>query len=214
MEVPLGLSRKNKKELAKLRTHAAAVLKEQREVLDRANVVVAEAAHTARKLSDQHVAPAVKRGVDDHIRPGYEAGAERVRSAADSAYRGFTHTVLPAVAGAAGSAVAATEGIRNSKQVKDAVTKAGKVSSKAQEFGKHYVDNGRSYVGRYVPAVAPVAAKKGLGFGGVALIGLGIVVVGGVGYALYQTFRADDDLWIADDEPEAVDATAKDQPAS
>ncbi|OUE07306.1 hypothetical protein CMsap09_00055 [Clavibacter michiganensis] len=39
-----------------------------------------------------------------------------------------------------------------------------------------------------------------------------MVVVGGVGYALYQTFRADDDLWIADDEPEAVDA--KDQPAS
>ncbi|MBT1634989.1 hypothetical protein KK107_04380 [Clavibacter michiganensis] len=212
MEVPLGLSRKNKKELAKLRTHAAAVLKEQREVLDRANVVVAEAAHTARKLSDQHVVPAVKRGVDDHIRPGYEAGAERARAAADSAYKGFTHTVLPAVAGAAGSAVAATEGIRNSKQVKDAVKKAGKVSSKAQEFGKHYVDNGRSYVGRYVPQVAP--AKKGLGFGGVALIALGVVVVGGVGYALYQTFRADDDLWIADDEPEAVATTAQDQPAS
>ncbi len=96
--------------------------------------------------------------------------------------------------------------------MKDAVKKANKVSSKAQEFGKHYVDNGRSYVGRYVPQVAP--AKKGLGFGGVALIALGVVVVGGVGYALYQTFRADDDLWIADDEPEAVDGTAKDQPAS
>lgn len=45
--------------------------------------------------------------------------------------------------------------------------------------------------------------KKGLGFGGWFLIGSAVTAVAALGYALWQTFRADDDLWIADEELDA-----------
>ena len=32
-------------------------------------------------------------------------------------------------------------------------------------------------------------------------IGAGIIAAAGVAYAVWQTFRADDELWVADDEP-------------
>ncbi|HEY8589888.1 MAG TPA: hypothetical protein VIL55_10090 [Naasia sp.] len=46
--------------------------------------------------------------------------------------------------------------------------------------------------------------KTGPGAGTIALIILGVLALAGVAYAAWQTFRADDDLWIADDEPEAT----------
>ncbi|SFR67433.1 hypothetical protein SAMN05428970_0210 [Agromyces sp. CF514] len=50
-------------------------------------------------------------------------------------------------------------------------------------------------------AVAPAATKSGPGFGAVLAIGAGIAVAAGIAYAVWQTFRADDELWVADDEP-------------
>ena len=41
-------------------------------------------------------------------------------------------------------------------------------------------------------------SKVGLVFA----ITLGVVTAAGLGYALWQTFRADDELWIADEDPE------------
>lgn len=40
--------------------------------------------------------------------------------------------------------------------------------------------------------------KKGPGFGTYLAIGAGVAVLAGVGYAVWQTFRADDELWVAD----------------
>ena len=51
-------------------------------------------------------------------------------------------------------------------------------------------------------AVAVVAEKKGRGAGTFIAIILGIVAAAGVLYAAWQTFRADDELWVADDEPD------------
>jgi hypothetical protein len=42
----------------------------------------------------------------------------------------------------------------------------------------------------------------GLGAGGVVGLAVGAVAVAGIGYAVWQTLRADDDLWVADDEPD------------
>ncbi|MFF2272605.1 DNA helicase [Agromyces sp. NPDC058136] len=50
-------------------------------------------------------------------------------------------------------------------------------------------------------AVAVVEQKKGRGVGTYLAIGAGIVAAAGVAYAVWQTFRADDELWVADDEP-------------
>ncbi|MFF2372057.1 hypothetical protein [Agromyces sp. NPDC058110] len=60
----------------------------------------------------------------------------------------------------------------------------------------------RRAVERVAPkAAAPVATKSGPGFGAVLAIGAGIAVAAGIAYAVWQTFRADDELWVADDEP-------------
>lgn len=46
-----------------------------------------------------------------------------------------------------------------------------------------------------------VVEKKGPGVGTYLAIGAGIIAAAGVAYAVWQTFRADDELWVADDEP-------------
>ncbi|WP_394553742.1 hypothetical protein ACDF64_04890 [Agromyces sp. MMS24-JH15] len=61
----------------------------------------------------------------------------------------------------------------------------------------------RRAVERVSPASAKLVAaeKRGPGFGTFLAIGALVVVAAGVGYAVWQTFRADDELWVADDEP-------------
>jgi hypothetical protein len=44
-------------------------------------------------------------------------------------------------------------------------------------------------------------AKKKVGFGTVLLIAVGTAAAAGLAYAVWQTFRADDELWVADDDP-------------
>jgi len=48
---------------------------------------------------------------------------------------------------------------------------------------------------------AVTVEKKGAGIGTYLAVGAGIVAAVGVAYAVWQTFRADDELWVADDEP-------------
>jgi hypothetical protein len=50
-------------------------------------------------------------------------------------------------------------------------------------------------------ALAKTQAKKSAPVGAYVAIGFGIVAAVGLGYALWQTLRADDELWIAEDEP-------------
>ena len=57
-------------------------------------------------------------------------------------------------------------------------------------------------------AAAVVAQKKGPGVGTYLAIGAGIIAAAGVAYAVWQTFRADDELWVADDEPSSPSSTA------
>ena len=55
---------------------------------------------------------------------------------------------------------------------------------------------------------AVVVEKKGAGIGTYLAIGAGIVAAAGVAYAVWQTFRADDELWVADDEPSTSSSTS------
>lgn len=42
--------------------------------------------------------------------------------------------------------------------------------------------------------------KKRIGAGGIVAISLGVAAAAGVGYAVWQAFRTDDELWVAPDE--------------
>lgn len=61
---------------------------------------------------------------------------------------------------------------------------------------------------RVSPRGVVVQQKKGPGVGTYLAIGAGIVAAAGVAYAVWQTFRADDELWVADDEPPASSGTS------
>ena len=62
-------------------------------------------------------------------------------------------------------------------------------------------------------AAAVVKQKQGAGIGTYLAIGAGIIAAAGVAYAVWQTFRADDELWVADDEPGPSSATGTTTPA-
>ena len=59
--------------------------------------------------------------------------------------------------------------------------------------------------GIHLPVVAP-PKKSGIGAGGVIAIIFGVAAALGVLYAAWQTLRADDELWVADDPLRAPDA--------
>jgi len=65
---------------------------------------------------------------------------------------------------------------------------------------------GRLATGRGIRVPVVVPAKKGIGAGGVIAIILGVAAAVGVLYAAWQTLRADDELWVADDPLRAPDA--------
>jgi hypothetical protein len=108
----------------------------------------------------------------DEAYPRLAAGT---RHAASNARHKIIDEVLPGVASVIGSTLAAVDSARGT---------TGKKGSKAAAAA--------------VAALVKKAPKKS---GAGKLIGLGVVAVAalGVGYVLWQTFRADDELWVEED---------------
>ena len=73
-------------------------------------------------------------------------------------------------------------------------------------FQKRAEKYGKQVAQRFAaPAPAP-APKRGISAGGVLALILGAAAALGVLYAAWQTLRADDELWVADDPLRAPDA--------
>jgi len=54
------------------------------------------------------------------------------------------------------------------------------------------------------PVVVAAPAARGIGVGGWIGITVGVIAAGAIAYAVWQTLRADDDLWIEDEELESA----------
>ena len=166
----MALSRKRQRELDRLKGQAEDLWDDQKDVLERANRVLKAASRHARD-------EAVTRGrdvYDSRVRPavasGIASGRERLHD-----------DVVPAISGAFGSALAILEAARN-PDVRAALGRATAA--------------GRGVVSK----TGLVKAKPAAGPGRYILIGVGIVAAAGIAYAAWQTLRADDDLWIDDEE--------------
>jgi len=180
----MKLSRKRTKELRKLKSNAEELWQQQQDVLDHASTVLRQASHQATLLTNEHVVPRVKTTYESHVRPTVDKSVLVSKAVASTAKKKVLGDVFPAVAGVAGSALGVLEVTKDFRDKLDELSRNAKKS------------------------VAAVPAKKsGLGVGTIVLIVLGIVALAGVAYAAWQTFRADDDLWIADDEPEVTGST-------
>jgi len=114
------------------------------------------------------------------VREGYNS---YVAPVADRAGDVVTRTLVPAIGTALGTALSVAD-IANDTRVKAAVKRLKDTTSK-------------------VAGKAPVPAKKKTGVGTYIGIAIGVAALAGVAYAVWQTFRTDDELWVADD-PDAL----------
>jgi hypothetical protein len=172
MEVHMSLTRKRKKELDQLRSAAEDLWEQQQDLLARANAVAKEASRQVGHLNREEVAPRLREGYHQYVRPGMEA----TNRLAGTAKERFVGDVLPAVGSAIGTAMSVADYAREARS--------------------------RAYSGaRDVASRKVVVEKSGRGAGSAIAAILGVIAAAGLLYAVWQTFRADDELWVADEEP-------------
>ncbi|MEC5151661.1 hypothetical protein [Cryobacterium sp. GrIS_2_6] len=167
----MSLSRKRRKELTKLRKSADELWNHQQEVLDRANVLARDAAHQAGVLTREEVVPRVRDSYDQLVRPKIQA----TQDLAEDVRSQVVTKVLPGIGTAIGT-----------------VMSVGDVARDARV---------RAALSRLHFQQPVVIEKKGPGAGAYIALGVALAAAAGVAYAVWQTFRADDELWVADDEP-------------
>lgn len=167
----MSLSRKRRKELNHLRSSAEELWEHQQAVLDHANGVAREASRQLGHLTREEVAPRVRESYEQYVRPGVDQAREIARGTGATIER----TVVPAIGNALG-----------------AVMSVGDVARDARV---------RAAFNRISPQkVVAVPEKKSSGIGATLALAAAAVVAVGVAYAVWQTFRADDELWVADDD--------------
>ena len=181
LEVTLALSRKRAKELKRLKSAASDLWDDQKDVLEHASHVVREAGRQAANAGREEVVPRVRETYDHHVRPVVDLGVASGRAVADTARDKVQRDVLPAVSSALASALAVLE-VSKDPRVREALS------------------NVRRAGDRFGTKVGVVAPKPQPGPGRYIFIALAVVAAAGVAHAAWQTLRADDELWVSDDE--------------
>lgn len=200
----MALSRKRKRELKRLKHSASDLWDDQRDVLEHASKVVREAGRQVGHLGRDEVAPRVRDTIDHRVKPVFASGASATRYAASHTRDKFTHEIFPTVASALASALAVIEVTKDArvrdamKAVRKAGDKTGNVIELSSKKTKKKAKKLRKELSKRVGFIPP---KSTPGPGRYIVIGVGVVALAGLGYAVWQTLRADDDLWISD-EPE------------
>ncbi|MEO6505208.1 MAG: hypothetical protein ABIW36_07235 [Terrimesophilobacter sp.] len=168
----MGMSRKRRRGLKRLRGNASDLWEDQREVLDRATKVLSEARRQLVSVGREEVVPRVRDTAVNRVLPTVATGIVTTKRAARSARDKISDDIIPAVAGAFGSAMTMAELAKDVK-VRDAFDRLRK--------------------GKIVPQ------QKSSGAGRFILMSVGVVALAGVAYAAWQVLRSDDDLWVGDE---------------
>jgi hypothetical protein len=172
----VSVSRKRKKELRKLQSQASNLWEAQQVLVGEASAVAREATRQLGNYGREQVKPQVQAKYEQYAAPYVRASKNVIDG-----------TIVPAAGAVVGSAMSVWDAANESR----ARLAAGRGLS-LPSWGK--------------PAPAPVPVKKGISAGGVIAIILGVAAALGVLYAAWQTLRADDELWVADDPLRAPDA--------
>lgn len=172
----MSLSRKRKKELRKLQSQATKLWESQQVLVGEAATVAKEARRQLGNYSREQLVPQAKDTYGKYAAPYIDRSLEVSRHVVND-------KVVPAAGAVVGSALS----------VWDA---ANETRSK--------LAGGRGF--SFTPKAVEPPKKSGIGAGGVIAIIFGIAAALGVAYAAWQTLRADDELWVADDPLRAPDA--------
>ena len=193
----MSLSRKRKKEIRKLQNQASKLWETQQVLIGESANVAREAGRQLGHFNREQVVPAVQEGYGHYVAPYVEKGVR-------TAQHVLSDKVVPTAGAVVGGALSVWDAANDTRSRLAAGRGFGGIDTKA------YAKKADKYGKRASKAIAshlPVAPqRKGIGAGGVIAIILGVAAAAGVAYAAWQTLRADDELWVADDPLRAPDA--------
>jgi len=187
----VSLSRKRKKELQKLQKQANSLWESQQVLVGEAATVAREAGRQLGHYGREQVAP--------QVQASYEKATTKGKQVVNDA-------LIPAAGAVVGSAMSVWDAA-NDTRVRLAKGRGLEMpdSKKYAKKADKYSRDASKFLAAKLDRVAP-QTKKGIGAGGVIAIILGVAAAVGVLYAAWQTLRADDELWVADDPLRAPDA--------
>ena len=197
----MSLSRKRKKELRRLQDQANKLWDSQQVLVGEAASVAREAGRQLGNYNREHITPTVQANYEKYAAPYVDKGVK-------TAQQVFSDKVVPAAGAVVGSAMSVWD-VANDTRSKLASGR-GLSSIDLDALGKKTQKNSKKATkkisARLAAASKPASQKSGMGAGGVIALLLGIAAAVGVVYAAWQTLRADDELWVADDPLRAPDA--------
>ncbi|QKJ17967.1 DNA helicase [Microbacterium hominis] len=196
----MSLSRKRKKELKQLQKQANTLWESQQVLVGEAASVAREASRQLGHFGREQVAPTVQATYDQYAAPYVDKSMKYSKNVLEN-------KIVPTAGAVVGSALSVWDAANETRerlaagkglQMPDAKTYA----KKADKYSK----SATKKLSKKLSAIEPASQKQGMGAGGVIALILGIAAAAGVIYAAWQTLRADDELWVADDPLRAPDA--------
>ena len=187
----MGLSRKRKKELRKLQDSATKVWQTQQVLVGEAADIAREAGRQLGNYSREQVVPAVQSTYEQRVVPAVQKSAKVSRDVLEN-------RVVPAVGGVVGSALSVWDAANDTRE--RLASGRGFSLPDSRSFGKKadaYSKKATKAMSKKLAVFEP--KRSGGSTGSVIASVLGVVAAAGVRYAAWQTLRADDELWVADD---------------
>ena len=194
----MSLSRKRKKELHKLQSKLNDLWESQQVLVDQAGHAVRDAGRQLGNYGREEIVPTVRGAYGKYAEPVIDRSAQVSR-------RVLSDKVIPVAGAVVGSALSIWDAAGDTRARLAAgkglsLPDGKKYAKRADKYGKQATRKLSAQLSRLEPK------KKGMGAGGVIAILLGVAAAAGVAYAAWQTLRADDELWVADDPLSAPDA--------
>ncbi|KAA9089261.1 DNA helicase [Microbacterium radiodurans] len=193
----MSLSRKRKKQLRKLQKQANTLWESQQVLMGEAAHIARDAGHQLGNYGREQVKPAVQHSYEQYAAPYVDKSVRATRKV-------YNGALIPAAGAVVGGALSVWDAANDTRSRlasgRGVDLDISSVKKKAAKYGKKATKKFQSH------ASIPEPKKKGIGAGGVIAIILGVSAAAGVLYAAWQTLRADDELWVADDPLRAPDA--------
>ncbi|WP_029146122.1 hypothetical protein [Microbacterium luticocti] len=196
----MSLSRKRKKELRKLQEQANKLWASQQVLVGEAASVAREAGRQLGNYNREHLAPTVQANYERYAAPYVDKGVK-------TAQHVFNDKLVPAAGAVVGSALSVWDAANTTRE--KIASGRGLSLPDLDDLAKNAKKKGKKASKQFAAQLAAAqrkTEKKGIGAGGVIAILLGAAAAIGVAYAAWQTLRADDELWVADDPLRAPEA--------
>ncbi|MFT4307420.1 MAG: DNA helicase [Microbacterium sp.] len=193
-----SLTRKRKKELRRLQNQANKLWDSQQVLVGEAADVAREAGRQLGNYNREHIVPVVQTGYQRYAEPYVTRGLSASR-------RVLSDGVIPAAGAVVGGALSVWDAAADTRaRIASGRGLTLPSSAALQKKAAQYSASATRKLSARLAALEP--PRKGIGTGAVIALILGGVAAAGVLYAAWQTLRADDELWVADDPLRAPDA--------